>query len=103
MTLSGRPPCPCCVQRAEHLLAAARSRIAAALAAAVLTALALLCWSAAGPGREPADRIILIAVATIVAAAFIVLPLVARARRQRGPAFADWRTWPPGYDPWAGR
>ena len=41
MTLSGRPPCPCCVQRAEHLLAVARSRIAAALAAAVLTSLAL--------------------------------------------------------------
>jgi hypothetical protein len=29
------------------------------------------------------------------------LPLAARSHRQRGRAFADWRTWPPGYDPWA--
>jgi hypothetical protein len=103
MASSGRPPCPCCVQRAEHVLAAARRRIAAALAPAGLAGVAAVCWSAAGPDGGPADRIILIAVATIVAAAFIVLPLVARARRQPGPAFADWRTWPPGHDPWAGR
>ena len=103
MASSGRPPCPCCVQRAEHVLATARRRIAAALAAAGLAGLAVLCWSAAGPGGGPACRVILVAAATIVAAAFIVLPLAARSHRQRGPAFADWRTWPPGYDPWAGR
>jgi len=85
------------------VLAVARRRIAAALAAAGLAGLAVACWSAAGPGGGPADRIVLAAAATIVAAVFIVLPLVARARRQRGPAFADWRTWPPGHDPWAGR
>ena len=103
MASSGRPPCPCCVQRAEHVLAVARRRIAAALAAVGLAGLAAACWSAAGPGGGPADRIIQAAVAALAAAAFVVLPLVARARRPRGPALADWRTWPPGHDPWAGR
>jgi hypothetical protein len=118
MATSGSPRCPCCVRRAEHVLAAARKRIAAALAAAGLAAMAVLCWSG-GPARgQPADaavlargqggghagdRIMLIAVAVVVAGAFIVLQLVARSDRRRGPAFADWRTWPPGYDPWADR
>jgi hypothetical protein len=119
MASSGWPICPCCVRRAERVLAAARRRIAALLAVAGIAALAVLCLSGApaqgqpaataavlvrGPsGSAAADRIILIAVAAITATAFIVLQLAARARRRRGPAFADWRTWPLGYDPWAGR
>jgi hypothetical protein len=119
MAASGSPRCPCCVRRAEHVLATARRRIAAALAAAGLAAMTVLCWSGGpGPGRPAAnaavlaggqsgeragDRIILIAVAAAAAGAFIVLQLVARSHRRRGPAFADWRAWPPGHDPWADR
>jgi hypothetical protein len=85
------------------MLDLARRRITSALAAAGLAALAILCWSAAGPGSGPADRIILGAAAAAVAAAFIIVPRVARASRLRRPAEAHWRSWPPGYDPWAGR
>lgn len=100
MASSGRPACPCCIRRAEQMLELARRRLASALTAAGLAALAVLCWSAAGPGNGPADRAILIGAAAVVAAAFIVVPRVSRAYRARGPALADWRTWPPGYDPW---
>jgi hypothetical protein len=95
MTSSGRPICPCCIRRAERMLAAARRRSSAARAAAALTALAVLCLSA--------DRIISICTAAITAAAFTGWQFAARAHRQRRQAVADWRTWPPGHDPWAGR
>ena len=101
MASSGRPACPCCIRRAEQMLALARRRMASALTAAGLAALVVLCWSAAGPGNGPAHRVILIAAAALVGAAFIVVPRVSRAHRERGLALADWRTWPPGYDPWA--
>jgi hypothetical protein len=115
MAASGLPRCPCCVQRAEHVLATARRRIAAALAAVGLAAMAVLCWSGGQPaasaavlagrpsGERAGDRIILIAVAAVAAGAFILLQLAARSHRRRRPAFADWRTWPPGHDPWADR
>jgi hypothetical protein len=100
------------------VLAAARRRIAAALAVAGIAALIVLCLSggparaqpvadavtAPGPGGGSATaRIIFLAVASIAVAAFAVLQLIARASRHRRASFADWRTWPPGYDPWAGR
>lgn len=102
MPSSGRPACPCCIRRAELMLALARRRLASALTAAGLATLAVLCWSAAGPGNGTADRVVLIGAAAAVAAAFVFVPRVGRACRERGPARADWRTWPPGYDPWAG-
>ena len=37
----------------------------------------------------------------MAAAAFAVLQVIARWQRRRWSAYADWRTWPPGYDPWA--
>ena len=85
------------------MLELARRRMASALTAAGLATLAVLCWSAAGPGHGPTGRVILIVIATLVAAAFVVLPRVTRAYREREPGAADWRTWPPGYDPWSGR
>jgi hypothetical protein len=90
------------MRRAERMLALARRRMASALTSAGLTALAVLCWSAAGPGHGPADRVLLIAAAALVGAAFVAIPRISRACRERKLAMADWRTWPPGYDPWAG-
>jgi hypothetical protein len=84
-----------------------------------LTALAVLCVS--GPavraqpsassvnlppghgGGSPVERITLIAIAVLAVGAFVVLQVIARSQRRRWSAFADWRTWPPGFDPWAGR
>jgi hypothetical protein len=98
---------------------AARTRILSALAVAGLVAMAVLgvCGSAvrAQPaassvsppqghgGGGPADRIILIAIALVAAGTFAILQVIARAQRRRWSAFADWRTWPPGHDPWADR
>jgi len=39
----------------------------------------------------------------VAVGAFAVLQVIARSQRRRWSAYADWRTWPPGYDPWAGR
>jgi hypothetical protein len=69
---------------------AAHRRLLSALAVAGLAALAVLGVS------------MLIAIAVIAAGAFAVLLVVVRSQRLRWSAFADWRTWPPGYDPWAG-
>ena len=88
-----RQPCPCCARRAEQHLIAAHRRLLSAMAVAGLTALAVLGVSSA--------RIMLIAVVAIAVSAFAVLLVVARSQRCRCSAFADWRTWPPGYDPWA--
>ena len=109
-----RLPCPCSARRAR----AARTRAASALAVAGLVAMAVLGFSSApvraqpaanpvslppGHGGGPAaDRIILIAIAVAAVGAFAVLQAIARSQRRRWPAFADWRTWPPGHDPWAG-
>jgi hypothetical protein len=97
--------CPCCVRRAERVMKTMRRRVASALAAAGLAALAGLClwWSgsspacAAGPGS-----VALIAIAAAAAAAFVALQVIARSRHRRPPPFADWRAWPPGYDPGTG-
>jgi hypothetical protein len=82
-----------------------------------LTALAVLGPSAAPvrarpaacpvslpPGGDggPASRITVI-IAVVAVAAFAVLLVIARPPRRRWPASADWRTWPPGYDPWTDR
>jgi len=37
----------------------------------------------------------------VAVAAFAALQVIARSQRRRWSAYADWRTWPPGYDPWA--
>jgi hypothetical protein len=108
-----RLPCPCSVRRAV----ASRTRIVSALGVAGLAAMAVLGVSstpvqaqpAAGPvslsaghgGGSAVARIALIAVAVVALGAFAVLQAVARSQRRRWSAFADWRTWPPGYDPWA--
>lgn len=110
-----RLPCPCAARHAT----ATRMRVLQALAVAGLTALAVLCVS--GPavqaqpaansvslppvrgGGSPAERIALVAVAVLAVGAFVVLQVIARSQRRRRSAFADWRTWPPGFDPWAGR
>jgi hypothetical protein len=109
-----RLPCPCSARQVR----AARTRLRSALAVVGLTALAVLCVS--GPVVQPqpatsgvslaagrgggsgAERIALIAIAVLAVAAFGVLQLAARSRRHRWSAFPDWRTWPPGFDPWAG-
>jgi hypothetical protein len=110
--------CPCCVRRAEHVVKTMRRRITSALAAAALAALAALCLSG-GPGQaEPAanptasgaspwwsggpGRIALIAIAVTAVAAFAALQVIAGSRHRRPPTFADWRAWPPGYDPETG-
>jgi len=109
-----RLPCPCSARRTV-----ARPRILSVLTAAGLVALAVLgvsgapvraqpaAGSASLPQRQggglPADRIILIAIAVTAVAAFAVLQAVARSQGRRWPAVADWRTWPPGHDPWADR
>jgi hypothetical protein len=116
-------PCPCRARRSEQA-AAARRRILSALMAAGLAALAVLCVSAvpvsarlaapvsarlaavpvsAGwPSAGLWARLVLIAVAVGAVGAFCGLQVVARSGRRGPPAFADWRTWPPGWDPWAG-
>jgi hypothetical protein len=112
-----RLPCPCCARQAEQHLAAARRRLLQALAVAGLAAMAVLGVSgaparaqpAAGPvslppghgGGPAAGRIMLIAIAVVAVGAFAVLLVIAQSQRRRWSEFADWRTWPPGYDPWA--
>jgi hypothetical protein len=54
-----------------------------------------------GPGGSSAARVLLIAVALVVLGAFAVLQLIVRSQRRRWSVGPDWRTWPPGYDPWA--
>jgi hypothetical protein len=110
-----RLPCPCAARHS----AAARMRVLQALAVAGLTALAVLCVSGPAVQAQPtassvslppghgggsaAERITLIGIAVLAVGAFTVLQLIARSQRRRWSAFADWRTWPPGFDPWAGR
>ena len=110
----GRLPCPCSARRAR----AARMRAVSVLAVAGLVAAAVLGTFGALDRGQPAasavsvpqghdagsaaGRIMLITVAVIALGAFAVLQVMARSRPRRRPAFADWRTWPPGYDPWAG-
>ena len=87
------------------------------LATAGLAALAGLCLSAgpvqaaptagsatpaAGQWWSEAGTIALIAIAVAVVGAFVTLQVIAGSRRRRPPTFADWRTWPPGYDPETG-
>ena len=113
---AGRLPCPCCARRAERPQMAAHRRILSALAVAGLTAMAILGTSSAqvqaqpaagsvslppGHGGGPAGRITLIVIAVVAVAAFAVLQVIAWPQRRRRSAYADWRTWPPGYDPWA--
>ena len=95
---------------------AAHRRILSALAVAGLTATAVLGTSSAPVQAQPparsvslpaghdggsAGRITLIVVAVVAVAAFAALQVIARSQRRRWSAYADWRTWPPGYDPWA--
>ncbi len=109
-----RLPCPCSARQVR----AARTRLRSALAVVGLAALAALCLSGPATRAQPAasavslstghgggsgaERIALIAIAVLVVAAFGILPLAARSQRRRWSAFPDWRTWPPGFDPWAG-
>ena len=94
----------------------AHRRLLSALAVAGLTATAVLDTSNAPvqaqpaaspvslpPGHDggPAGRITLIVIAVVAVAAFAALQVIARSQRRRWSAYADWRTWPPGYDPWA--
>jgi hypothetical protein len=100
--------CPCCVRRAEHVMTTMRRRVASALMAIGLAALAGLCL-AGDPARvrgSPAHaadtgQAALIAIAVAAVGAFVALQVMARSRRRRPAPFADWRTWPPGYDPGA--
>ena len=110
-----RLPCPCAARRAT----AARMRVLQALAVAGLTALAVLCVSGPAVQAQPTassvslppghgggsavERITLIVIAVLAVGAFVVLQRIAWSQRRRWSAFADWRTWPPGFDPWAGR
>jgi hypothetical protein len=110
-----RLPCPCA---ARHVTAAGM-RALSALAVAGLTALAVLCVSGPAVRAQPTassvslppghgggsavERITLVGIAVLAVGAFTVLQLIARSQRRRWSAFADWRTWPPGFDPWAGR
>jgi hypothetical protein len=110
-----RLPCPCRARHAEQRPVAAHRRILSALAVAGLAALAVL--GASGPPDAAssvslpsmpasglaAERITLIVIAVAAIGAFAVLQVIARSQRRRRSAYADWRTWPPGYDPWAGR
>jgi hypothetical protein len=94
--------CPCCVRRAEHLTKTMRRRVASALAAAGLVALAGLCLSGGAMQAGPvAGQVALIVISVAAVGAFVALQVIARSRRRRPPVFADWRTWPPGYDPGA--
>jgi len=114
MAASRRLPCPCSARSTR----AARTRIVSALALAGLVAMAVLGVSSTPVRAQPAanaasltpghgggvmDRFILIAVAVAAVGAFAVLQIIARSQRRRWSAFADWRTWPPGHDPWAER
>ena len=120
--------CPCCVRRAEAVMRTMRKRVASALAAAGLAALAAWClsggpvqaapaagaatplmssagrWWAGGPPAHAADtsRVVLIAISVAAVGAFVALQIIARSRHRRLPTFAGWRTWPPGYDPETG-
>jgi hypothetical protein len=110
-----RLPCPCAARHAT----AARMRVLQALAVAGLTALAVLCVSGPAVQAQPTassaslpaghgggsavERITLIVIAVLAVGVFTVLQFIARSQRRRWSAFADWRTWPPGFDPWAGR
>jgi len=95
--------CPCCVRHAEHVVKTMRRRVLSALAAAALAALAALCLSGGPVQAEPAaGRMALIAIAVAAVAAFAALQVIARSRHRRPPTFADWRAWPPGYDPETG-
>jgi hypothetical protein len=101
--------CPCCVWRAEHVMKTMRGRVASALAVVGLVALAALCLAAdpardRGPAAHAADagQAALIAIAVAAVGAFVALQVRAGSRRRRLPTFADWRTWPPGYDPGTG-
>lgn len=109
-----RLPCPCSARRAR----ARRTRTLSALAVAGLVAMAALGVSSAPVRAQPTassvslppghgggsatERIILIAIAVLAVGAFVVLQAIARSQRRHWAAFADWRTWPPGHDPWAG-
>jgi len=108
------PTCPCRARRAERVAVAGRKRILSTLTAAGVAALAFLCMSAptapavhaaASRADWPAAglwaRLVVIAMAVAAMGAFAGLQVIARSRRRGPPAFADWRTWPPGYDPWA--
>jgi hypothetical protein len=111
----GRLPCPCSARRAV----AARTRVVSALAVAGLVALAALGVSGTpvqmkpaansvslppgGGGGSAAARVVLIVIAVLAVGAFAALQAVARSQRRRRSAYADWRTWPAGYDPWADR
>jgi hypothetical protein len=113
-----RLPCPCRARHAEQRPAAARRRILSAVAVAGLAAMAVLGAAGtpvraqpaassvsmpSGPGGgSAAERIVLIAIAVMAVGAFALLQVIARSQRRRRSAFDDWRTWPPGYDPWAG-
>jgi hypothetical protein len=97
--------CPCCARRAEYAAKTMRRRVASALAAAGLAALAGLCLS--GGPSTPAHaagtgQIALIAIAVAAAGAFAALQVIATSRHPRPATFADWRRWPHGYDPAAG-
>lgn len=107
-----RLPCPCSSRR----VLTARTRIFSVLALAGLVAMAVLGLSGTpvraqpaassvglppGHGGSSAARVLLIAVALVALVAFAVLQLIARSQRRRWSVVADWRTWPPGYDPWA--
>ena len=96
---------------------ATHRRILSALAVAGLAATAVLGTSSGPVQAQPAassvslppghdggsgGRITLIVVAVVAVAAFTGLQVIARSQRRRWSAYADWRTWPPGYDPWAG-
>lgn len=95
-------PCPCCVRRAEHLTKTMRRRVASALAAAGLIALAGLCLSGGPAQAGPvAGQVALIVLSVAALGAFVALQVIVSSRRRRPPVFADWRTWPPGYDPGA--
>jgi len=95
--------CPCCVRRAEHGMQTTRRRAASALTAAGLTALAGLCLFG-GPVQagNVAGQVALIVILVAAVGAFAALQAMASSRHRRPPVFADWRTWPPGYDPAAG-
>lgn len=108
-----RLPCPCSARRA----ASARTRVFSALTGAGLVALAALgisstsvqAQAAANPvslppgtgGGSAAARVVLIIIAVLAVGAFAVLQAIARSHRRHWSAYADWRTWPAGYDPWA--
>jgi hypothetical protein len=94
--------CPCCVRRAERLTKTMRRRVASALAAAGLVALAGLCLSGGPVQAGPvAGQVALIVISVAAVGSFAALQFIARSRRRRPRVFADWRTRPPGYDPGA--